>query len=141
MSNQEIYDLMERFGRSHLSGLKLSTKDYTIELSQGENAAPAVLSAAAAPVESQMEKDKTETAGPTVNAPMVGTFYSRPAPDQEPYVKAGDMVQKGDTLCMLEAMKMMNEIPAPCDLVIESVLKEDGELCSFGEPLLRYRTV
>ena len=48
-------------------------------------------------------------------------------------------MNKGDTLCLIEIMKMMNEIPAPCDCVIEAVLKESGDLVSFGEPLLRYK--
>ena len=77
--------------------------------------------------------------GETVNAPLVGTFYAAPAPEKPPFVRAGDRVKKGDTLCLIEAMKMMSEIPAPCDCVIEAVLKESGELVSFGEPLLRYK--
>jgi biotin carboxyl carrier protein len=76
---------------------------------------------------------------PTVTAPLVGTFYAAPAPDQPPFVKKGDRVIKGQTLCLLEAMKMMSEIPAPCDCVIEEVLKDDGALAAFGDPLIRYR--
>ena len=144
MIDQEIYELMERFGRSNLSGLKLSTQDYTIELSQGGASvvqapqAPAAQPAAPAPAAPQAA---AEIAGSTVDAPMVGTFYSRPAPDQEPFVKVGDTVKKGQTLFLLEAMKMMSEVPAPCDLVVETILKADGELCSFREPLMKYRAV
>ena len=54
-------------------------------------------------------------------------------------VKVGDHVKKGQTVCLMEAMKMMNEVQAPCDCVIEEILQEDGALVSFGEPLLRYR--
>ena len=78
---------------------------------------------------------------PTINAPLVGTFYAAPAPDQPPYVQAGDQVKKGQTLFLIEAMKMMNEIPAPCDCVIEAVLKDNGTLAAFQEPLFRYHTV
>ena len=143
MIDQEIYDLMERFGRSNLSGLKLSTQDYTIELTQGGAAAPApvtVVNTAVPAAPAAAEAPRCEC-GPTVNAPLVGTFYSRPAPDQPPFVKVGDTVSKGQTLCLMEAMKMMSEIPAPCDLVVEALLKADGELCSFGDPLVRYRAV
>ena len=80
-----------------------------------------------------------EADGKVVTAPLVGTFYAAPAPEKPPFVRAGDRVKKGDTLCLIEAMKMMSEIPAPCDCVIEAVLKESGELVSFGEPLLRYK--
>ena len=144
MIDQEIYELMERFGKSQLSGLKLSTEKYTIELTQGGTApaAPAAVTASApAPAAAPAAETAKSSDGPTVNAPLVGTFYARPAPDQEPFVKVGDTVRKGQTVCLLEAMKMMSEIPAPCDLVVEAVLKTDGELCSFGEPLLRYRAV
>jgi acetyl-CoA carboxylase biotin carboxyl carrier protein len=73
-----------------------------------------------------------------VTAPLVGTFYAAPAPDQAAYVAVGDRVKEGQTLCLLEAMKMMSEIKAPCDCVIEEVLKENGSLAAFGDPLLRY---
>ncbi len=137
MIEQEIYDLMERFGRSGLSALKLSTPDYTIELNQG-GSAPAL---AASQATQSPDACPDAEAALTVNAPMVGTFYSRPSPEQEPFVKVGDTIRKGQPLFLLEAMKMMSEVPAPCDLVVESVLKADGALCSFGEPLLRYRAV
>ena len=74
-----------------------------------------------------------------MTAPLVGTFYAAPAPEKPPFVQVGDRVKKGDTLCLIEAMKMMSEIPAPCDCVIEAVLKASGDLVSFGEPLLRYK--
>ena len=78
-------------------------------------------------------------AGPSIDAPLVGTFYTSPAPDQAPFVLPGDRVSKGQTVCLIEAMKMMSEVPAPCDCVIESVCKSNGELVAFGEPLFRYR--
>ena len=78
-------------------------------------------------------------AGPSIDAPLVGTFYAAPSPDQAPFVLPGDRVSKGQTVCLIEAMKMMSEVPAPCDCVIETVCKSDGELVSFGEPLFRYK--
>ena len=76
---------------------------------------------------------------PAVTAPLVGTFYAAPAPDQPPFVSVGDRVKKGQTVCLIEAMKMMSEVPAPCDCVIDEILKADGELVAFGEALLRYK--
>ncbi|WP_325214519.1 acetyl-CoA carboxylase biotin carboxyl carrier protein, partial [Oscillibacter sp.] len=66
-------------------------------------------------------------------------FYAAPAPEQPPFVQPGDRVGKGQTVCLIEAMKTMIEVPAPCDCVIEEVLKANGELAAFGEALMRYR--
>jgi biotin carboxyl carrier protein len=74
-----------------------------------------------------------------VKAPLVGTFYAAPAPGQPPFVAVGDRVAKGQTLCLIEAMKMMSEVTAPCDCVIQEVLKADGELAAFGDALMRYQ--
>ena len=76
---------------------------------------------------------------PAVTAPLVGTFYAAPAPEQPPFAMPGDKVKKGQTVCLIEAMKTMIEVPAPCDCVIEEVLKANGELAAFGEALMRYR--
>ena len=136
MTNQEIFDLMDRFQRSSIQTMKLSTQEFTIELSRGGVPASAAPVAAAAPA---VPAPAPEADGKVVTALLVGTFYAAPAPEKPPFVRAGDRVKKGDTLCLIEAMKMMSEIPAPCDCVIEAVLKESGELVSFGEPLLRYK--
>ena len=134
MTNQEIYDLMARFDGSGLYKLKLSQGDFKIEL---EKAAPVVSAAAPAPAAAPAAAPKAEEA-PVVSAPLVGTFYAAPAPEQPPFVAPGDRVEKGQTVCLLEAMKTMIEVPAPCDCVIDAVLKLNGELAAFGEALMRY---
>ena len=80
-----------------------------------------------------------ECAGETINAPLVGTFYAASAPGEAPFVQAGSQVKQGDTVCLLEAMKMISEVPAPFDCVIEEVLAKDGELAAFDSPLFRVR--
>ena len=70
-----------------------------------------------------------------VDSPIVGTFYRKPSPDSEPYVNVGASVSKGDTLCIIEAMKLMNEIEAPCDGKVEKILLQDGQVVEFGETL------
>lgn len=70
-----------------------------------------------------------------VESPIVGTFFRRPAPDAESFVEVGDSVKKGDTLCIIEAMKIMNEIEAPCGGKIEKILLTDGQVVEFGEIL------
>lgn len=139
MTNQEIFELMARFDQSGITSFKLTTKDVTLELGK-EAAAPAAPSPvlptvpAAAPAAAPAQPE-----GPCITAPLVGTFYAASAPDAKPFVKVGDKVKKGQTVCLMEAMKMMNEVQAPCDCVIEAVLQEDGALVSFGDPLIRYR--
>lgn len=150
MTNQEIFDLMDRFERSNLQSMKLSMQDFSIELSHpAPAAAPAVIpmaapaaavaAAPAAPAPAAAASEAPEA--PAITAPLVGTYYAASAPDQAPFVAVGDHVSKGQTVCLIEAMKMMSEVPAPCDCVIEEILKANGELVAFGEPLFRYRAV
>ena len=137
MTNQEIYDLMARFDASGLQTLRLSQGDFTIELGKGVSGTRAP---EAAPAPSVPEKAAPRAEGGTViSAPLVGTFYAAPAPEKPPFVSPGDRVKKGQTVCLLEAMKTMIEVPAPCDCGIEEVLKANGELAAFGEALMRYR--
>src|SRR5699024_1635304 len=102
-------------------------------------AAPAVLAPAAPASAPAAAPAAPAPEGKCITAPVVGTFYVAPAPDQPPFVQPGDKVQKGQTVCLMEAMKMMSEVKAPCDCVIEAVLQEDGALVSFGDALIRYR--
>lgn len=80
-------------------------------------------------------KDEIPDSYVKVQSPIVGTFYRRPSPDSEPFAKEGDRVKKDDTLCIVEAMKLMNEIPAPCSGKIEKVCLTDGQVVEFGEVL------
>jgi len=137
MTNQEIFDLMDRFQRSSLRSMKLSCQEFSIELEQGAPAAAAAAPAAVPAPAAAAPAPQPES--PVISAPLVGTYYAASAPDQPPFVNPGDRVKKGQTVCLIEAMKMMSEVPAPCDCVIEEVLKANGELAAFGEPLFRYR--
>lgn len=146
MTNEEIFTLMDRFQRSDLQSLKLSQEGFSIELCRATPApapvfaAPApVFAAPAAPAAPAAAPAPAQEEAPAITAPLVGTFYAAPAPDQAPFVAVGDRVKKGQTVCLIEAMKMMSEVPAPCDCVIEEILKDSGELVSFGEPLIRYK--
>ena len=137
MTKQEIFDLMDRFEGGTLASMKLSTQEFTIELTRGGTAGPS------APVQSPLPASQAapapEADAPAVKAPRGGTFSAAPGPDQAPFVSVGDHVKKGQTVCLIEAMKMMSEIPAPCDCVIGEILKSSGDLVAFGEPLLRYK--
>lgn len=74
-----------------------------------------------------------------ITCPLVGTFYSSPAPDAERFVKAGDTVKKGQVVGIVEAMKLMNEIESEYDGIVEAVLVKDGETVEYGQPLFRIR--
>jgi acetyl-CoA carboxylase biotin carboxyl carrier protein len=74
--------------------------------------------------------------GHVVKSPMVGTFYRAPSPDAEPFVEIGDTVKAGQTICIIEAMKLMNEIEADQDGVIKAILVENGQPVEYGEPLI-----
>lgn len=149
MTNQEILELMARFDASSLTSFKLHSKDADLEMGKGIPAAPvapaapaAVPAAPAAPAPAPAAPAAAPAPaeeGKCITAPVVGTFYIAPAPDQPPFVQVGDKVQKGQTVCLMEAMKMMSEVKAPCDCVIEAILQEDGALVSFGDDLIRYR--
>lgn len=71
----------------------------------------------------------------TINSPMVGTFYRSPSPGAKSFVEVGQTVKAGDTVCIIEAMKLMNEIEAECDGVIREILVENGSPVEFGQPL------
>lgn len=73
--------------------------------------------------------------GNIVKSPMVGTFYAKSSPNSEPYVQVGQMVKKGDVLCIIEAMKLMNEIESEFDGKIQEILVKDGETVEYGKPL------
>ena len=144
MTNQEFFEIVACFDRSTAQTMKLSTQEFTIELTRGGASAPAAgtpaaSTPAAAPAAAAAPAPEPQSSSPSIDAPLVGTFYAAPAPDQAPFVLPGDRVSKGQTVCLIEAMKMMSEVPAPCDCVIESVCKSNGELVAFGEPLFRYR--
>ena len=84
-------------------------------------------------IEKPVEKDSHKFK--TISSPMVGTFYLTPAPDAPPFVEAGSIVTKGQTLCIIEAMKLMNEIEAECSGKITSILVENAQPVEYGEPL------
>ncbi|PRR79557.1 Biotin carboxyl carrier protein of acetyl-CoA carboxylase [Clostridium liquoris] len=74
-----------------------------------------------------------------MSSPIVGTFYGSPSPDKEPFVKVGSKVKKGDTLCIIEAMKLMNEVGSEVDGEIVEIMVKDGDMVEYGEPLFKIK--
>ena len=92
-------------------------------------AAPQAQPAAASPVEESFS-------GTPVEAPLVGIFYSAPAPEEPPFIEVGQQVKKGDTLFIIEAMKTMNEITAPCDGTVSRILAQNGDMVEYKQVLV-----
>ena len=88
-------------------------------------------------VEISKENVEIEVKGEVIEAPMVGVVYLQATPDADPYVKVGDKVEQGDVICIVEAMKLMNEIQAPFSGIITEVFVQNEEVVEYGQPLLR----
>ena len=140
MTRDDIFELVACFDRSTAQVMKVTMGDFALELSRGGAAveSSAALAVSAAPAVKPAVPAASGN-GEAIKAPLVGTFYAAMAPDQPPLVAVGDRVTKGQTVCLLEAMKMMSEVTAPCDCVITEICKANGELATFGEPLMRYQ--
>lgn len=134
MTNQEIFDLMARLERSSVCRLRVQQGDFSLELDKGAALSPPPSVQPAAPAVAPAEPED-----PVIRAPLAGVFYTAPAPGEEPFVRVGDRFTKGQTLCLMEAMKMISEVPAPCDGILTHICKENGVLAAFDEPLFGYR--
>lgn len=100
-------------------------------------AAAPVAAAAPAPVAAPVAVAATNDKGEVITSPIVGTFYSSPSPESDPYVKVGSVVEKGQTLCIVEAMKLMNEIEAEFKCKVVEILGENAKPVEYGAPLFR----
>ena len=100
-------------------------------------AAPMAAQAAeAAPAKSEAKPSEQAAEGETVKAPIVGTYYSSPAPDKPPFVQVGQKVKRGDIIMIIESMKIMNEIPCPVDGTVKKLLVKNGEAVEFDQPVM-----
>ncbi|MGN1098440.1 MAG: acetyl-CoA carboxylase biotin carboxyl carrier protein [Clostridia bacterium] len=141
---EQIKALAEIMKENGLTSVKIKDEDEEISIERGCAQAPAPVAAAApaAPAAAVNEAPAPSIApapaavdGTPVKSPMVGVFYSAPSPEEKPYVQVGDKVKKGDVLCIVEAMKLMNEIAAETDGEIAQVCVEDGNLVEYGQTL------
>lgn len=150
MDYENIKKLIDDMGSSKLESLEIDFPDGTkismkkdlgkvknVQVSQIEEAKakePAVFEpvpSATAPVDNQVYK--------YIKSPMVGTFYSKPSPDESSYINVGETIKKGSTTCIIEAMKLMNEIEAEFDGEVVEILKKDGEPVEYGENLIKLK--
>ena len=118
------------------SGAPVAQGQVVMMQPQAPQPAPAVATAAPAPqAVAAAEAPPAEPTGHVVKSPMVGTFYRSAAPGAAPFVEIGSVVKEGDTLCIIEAMKLLNEIDADASGTIRQVLVENGQAVEFGQPL------
>lgn len=141
MDTAKIKEIISIFESSTLSSMHLEADDMKITLKkEGPAAVSAPLSIsvptpeAAAPASEQPAQPAVQ--GDIVRSPLVGTFYAAPGAGAKPYVEVGSTVKEGDILCIIEAMKVMNEIHAPRAGVIKEIRAKDGEMVQFDEELM-----
>lgn len=152
----DVKRLIELANKNDLSVLEIETKKgRRIRIEKNKPVAPAVAfnatapapAVATAPVQAPVAEttpvqqsaptqvSAPQPTGKTIKAPMVGVFYKAASPEAEPYVTVGKTVKKGDTVCIIEAMKLMNEIQAEEDGTIKEILVKDGDIIEYGQPL------
>jgi len=145
MELKKVRELVKIMEGNNISTLELTEGDVKIHLEKGNfnqvssNVVinnPGVKSEVPMPAVSESIGHK-KTSGTEVKSPMVGVFYKGPSPDSEPFVKVGSKVKKGDVLCIIEAMKLMNEIYAEQDGTISEVCLSDGDVAEYAQVLFR----
>lgn len=143
MEYEKIKQLMDDMGNSKLSSIDIDFPDGTkISMKKNENVeiSTQAMKSSSQDVkkeESELEQSSNENTGKIVKSPMVGTFYIKPNPSANPYVEVGKKVKKGDVLCIIEAMKLMNEIESEFDGEVAEIFIKDGEAVEYGKPLFK----
>lgn len=139
----EIKELLRAVDDSSVTELKMENTEEKLVIRKEVVVAAAPQAIITAPTLEQAQaaqpqnntSPSAEPCGKTVDSPMAGVFYAAPSPDAEAYVKAGKAVKEGDILCIVEAMKLMNEITANESGTIKEILVENGQIVEFGQPL------
>lgn len=137
MDTEKIKSIMKMFEESQISKMDLTDGDIHITLEKNVEFKDNIL--ASTPVSSPAVKtseDKSENQGTEVKSPLVGTYYQAGGVGKEPFVKVGDMVQEGDTICIIEAMKVMNEIKATVSGRVLSIEVQDGQTVEYDQTLM-----
>ena len=142
MDIRKIKKLIEMLQESDLKEIEVSQGDESVKIVRDRSVQanrnniiqqPEVFSAEPE-IHQKIETRKTE--GNVITSPIVGTFYRKPSPDKDPFIRVGDTVQKGDVLCIIEAMKMMNEIKSDFSGKVISIDLEDGQPVEYGQSII-----
>ena len=164
MQYKEIKELIEIFEKTDLNDMEVQLDNARIRLNRGpvtpwagmpvapqppampvpesmpvKTEATPEASAAGGASDTEREPGQEDKGGMVIKAPIVGTFYQSSAPGEEPFVKVGDAISKGDVVCIIEAMKFMNEVNSDVSGTIAEILVKDGEFVEFGQELFRLK--
>lgn len=159
MNINEVKELIKLINTSELAYFEYKSGDSHIKmdksLTRGANVSPnkevksetvtekihseKMISEVIEEVKEEVKEEPQDIQGTVVTSPMVGTFYGSPSPDSDSFVKVGDNVKKGSVLCIIEAMKLMNEIESEVSGSIVQVLVKDGDMVEYGTPLFKIR--
>lgn len=144
MDLRKLKKLIDLVQESGIAELEITEGEEKVRIVKGGTAsvaavatsapAPAVAQAAAPAAPAPAPADGAQS-GHVVKAPMVGTFYRSPSPDAKVFVEVGQTVKEGDTICIIEAMKLMNEIEADASGIVKAILVENGQPVEYGQPL------
>ncbi|WP_036486173.1 acetyl-CoA carboxylase biotin carboxyl carrier protein [Myxosarcina sp. GI1] len=150
---QELRELLGAIAKTDITELTLKSDEFELTVRQETNvvttkvipevvdrsieSASDIERTAGSDTTATKDKDKDKQSWIEITSPMVGTFYRAPAPDEEPYVEVGDRINSGDTVCIIEAMKLMNEIEGEVAGKVVEIAVENGEPVEFGQVLMR----
>ncbi|MCC6608486.1 MAG: acetyl-CoA carboxylase biotin carboxyl carrier protein [Burkholderiales bacterium] len=143
MDLRKLKKLIDLVQESGIAELEITEGEETVRIRRGgaaevtpaPGAAAPALAAPPVPAPAAPAEAPAGPAGHLVKSPMVGTFYRAPSPEAKPFVEVGDAVKAGQTVCIIEAMKLMNEIECDQDGVLKAILVENGQPVEYGEPL------
>ena len=146
MDVEQLMQLIDKVSGSDLTGFKYEENGVKVQLSKKadgglENVLAGQISAQGNGVSQEISADshssKSTETGNLVKAPLVGTFYAAPAEDAAPFIQVGDSVKKGQSVAIIEAMKLMNEIESDYDGTVTEILVKNGQAVEYGQPLFR----
>ena len=158
MDVEQLMKLIDKVSESDLTGFKYEENGIKLQLNKKENlvmgttaavqdvipeavkvtgAASKAVTALEEGVQKQTGTSEAVPAGNVVKAPLVGTFYAAPSEDAEPFIQVGDSVKKGQSVAIIEAMKLMNEIESDFDGTVTEILVKNGQAVEYGQPLFR----
>ncbi len=129
MEMERIFELINRMEKSNLTKLELEMGDCSLKLAKEGNGSLVI-------PQSEPHTSSTAIVGKTILSPIVGTFYASSSPEKEPFVQVGQTIHEGEVVCLIEAMKLFNEVQSDFNGTVKQILVKDGDLLEFGQPIM-----
>ena len=149
---EDIFELIDKFDKSSAAELKLADGDKRIHLKKSCNNAPNISAPVSVSMPNLIQSEISDIvvaavepnssgsdSGKIMEAPLIGVYYAAPSPDSEPFIEVGKKINKGDILCIIEAMKVMNDIESDFEGEIAEIFVENAQAVEFGQPLFRIK--